>query len=385
MNLKQKRLQRCHYKDDTMSIGTEHEYSINNRSFKPLPVSDLILERISGRIQNETPLGEIIVSKELQKHVLEIVPRRPGRSLAELERVLHAGIQNLYSCLTPEFQLLGLGMHPLLTLDMTTVWDHDEREIYEVYDRLFNIHQHGWLNIQALQINIPYASEEELVTLYNKIRSIIPYVVAITTASPFVEGKSTGTMDNRLIYYRKNQERIPSICHGLIPEPLQTLADYHAIHDDMCRSLMERGGEALCREWVNSRGVIVRFSRCCLEIKAIDEQECIHADMAVTAFVLSLLRCRDLPLEKDQDALLALTEEAIAKGTEAFRQELEKLYDLALQHATEDQRRYLPHIKRRIEKGSLAELLSTRYKSKGSITPLLRDLEYCLRENIPYI
>lgn len=368
-----------------MTIGTEHEYSINDRSFKPCPVSDQILERISGRIQNETPLGEIIVSKELQKHVLEIVPQRPGESLAELERVLQAGIRSLYSSLTPDFQLLGLGMHPLLTLDMTGVWDHDEGEIYRVYDRLFNIRQHGWLNIQALQINIPYTSEGELVAMYNKIRSIIPYVVAVTAASPFVEGEHTGILDNRLIYYRKNQEQIPSICHDLIPESLQCLADYHAIYDDICRSLKEKGGDVLCREWVNSRGVIIRFSRCCLEIKAIDEQECIHADMAVTAFVSSLLRCGDLPVEKDQDTLLALTNEAIARGTEAFRQELEMLYKKAEQHATDDERRYLPLIKRRIERGSLAELLSKRYKNKGRLAPLLKDLEYCLRENIPYI
>ena len=47
-------------------------------------------------------------------------------------------------------------MHPLLTLEQTTYWDHDEQDYYQAYDRLFNIKQHGWLNIQALQINIPY-------------------------------------------------------------------------------------------------------------------------------------------------------------------------------------------------------------------------------------
>jgi hypothetical protein len=368
-----------------MTIGTEHEYSLNDRSFTPMPVSDRILERMSGRIQNETPLGDVIISKELQKHVMEIVPRKPQETLRELERVVQAGITNLYNFLHPDLQLLGLGMHPLLTLDMTGVWDHEEREVYEEYDRIFNIRQHGWLNIQALQINIPYRSEQELITLHNRIRALIPYIVAVSAASPFVEGQKTPTMDNRLLYYRKNQEKIPLICNMLIPEKLSRLADYHAIQEDICQNLRQEGAQILCREWVNSRGVIIRFSRSCLEIKAIDEQECLRSDMAITAFVLSLLRHDDLGLEEDQDQILDLTEEAIKGGVAPLREELSRLYGLAAHTATPDERQYLPLIRKKIEKGSVAELLTARAKGITSLYPLLQDLEYCLRHNVPYV
>jgi hypothetical protein len=368
-----------------MTIGTEHEYSLNDPSFTPMPVSDRILEKMAGRIQNETPLGDVIISKELQKHVMEIVPRKPQETLRDLERVVQSGISNLYNFLHPDLQLLGLGMHPLLTLDMTGVWDHEEGDVYEEYDRIFNIRQHGWLNIQALQINIPYASEQELIALHNRIRSLIPYLVAVSAASPFVEGKKTSVMDNRLRFYRKNQEKIPLICNMLIPEKLSRLADYHAIQEDICQSLRQEGGQILCREWVNSRGVIIRFSRSCLEIKAIDEQECVRSDMAVTAFVLSLLRCKDLLLEEDQDQILQLTEEAIRGGVAPLRPELSRLYLLAEKNATPDERQYLPLIRKKIEKGSIAEVLSARAKDLTSLYPLLQDLEYCLRHNIPYV
>ncbi len=368
-----------------MTIGTEHEYSLNDPSFRPMPVSDQILERMSGRIQNETPLGDVIISKELQKHVMEIVPKKPQESLRELERVIQAGITNLYNFLHPDLQLLGLGMHPLLRLDMTGVWNHEEGEVYEEYDRIFNIRQHGWLNIQALQINIPYRSEQELITLHNRIRALIPYLVAVSAASPFVEGQKTTTMDNRLIFYRKNQEKIPLICNMLIPEKLHRLADYHAIQEDICRSLQQEGAQILCREWVNSRGVIIRFSRSCLEIKAIDEQECLRSDMAITAFILALLRLEDLDLEEDQDRLLDLTEEAIQGGVRPLRDDLSRLYTRAEETATADERQYLPLIKKKIEKGSIAELLSARARDLTSLYPLLQDLEYCLRHNVPYI
>jgi hypothetical protein len=368
-----------------MTIGTEHEYSLNDRSFTPMPVSDRILERMAGRVQNETPLGEVIISKELQKHVMEIVPKKPQVSLRDLERVVQAGITNLYNFLHPDLQLLGLGMHPLLTLDMTTVWDHEEGEVYEEYDRIFNIRQHGWLNIQALQINIPYQSEQELVTLHNRIRCLIPYLVAISAASPFVEGQKTAVMDNRLLYYRKNQEKIPLICNMLIPEKLHRLSDYHAIQEDICRSLQQEGAQVLCREWVNSRGVIIRFSRSCLEVKAIDEQECLRSDMAITAFILSLLRHENLGLEEDQDRILDLTEEAIRGGVSPLKEDLIRLQALAEQSASPDERQYLPLIRKKIERGSIAELLASRAQGLTSLYPLLQDLEYCLRHNVPYI
>jgi gamma-glutamyl:cysteine ligase YbdK (ATP-grasp superfamily) len=368
-----------------MTIGTEHEFSLNDSNFRPMPVSDLVLERMAGRIQNETPLGEVIVSKELQKHVMEIVPRKPQETLADLERVVQSGINALYNFLDPDLRLLGLGMHPLLTLDMTGVWDHEEGEVYQEYDRLFTIRQHGWLNIQAVQVNIPYSSEGDLITLHNRIRPLLPYFVAVSAASPFVEGTKTTTMDNRLLFYRKNQEKIPLICNDLIPEKLTSVSEYHAIQETICQSLRQEGAEILCREWVNSRGVIIRFSRSCLEIKAIDEQECLHSDMAITAFVLALLRSKDLCLEEDQAQLLELMEEAITYGVARLQPELMRLYDMAERNATRDELRYLPLIKRRIERGSLAEILSRKAKNMANLHPLLRDLEYCLRHNIPYV
>ena len=144
------------------------------------------------------------------------------------------------------------------------------------------------------------------------------------------------------------------------------------------------GADILCREWVNSRGVIVRFSRGCLEVKAIDEQECLKSDMAITAFLLALLRS-DLSLEEDESSLKSLMEEAMRNGTENLKPELERLYKAAYEISTEEERRYLPLVKHRIKKGSLAEVLRWQYKDSGDIRSLLQRLEEALRENKPYL
>ena len=53
-----------------MTIGTEHEYSINDARFTALPVSDQILKAICGRFESEISFGETKLGKELQKTVL---------------------------------------------------------------------------------------------------------------------------------------------------------------------------------------------------------------------------------------------------------------------------------------------------------------------------
>ena len=198
-----------------MTIGTEHEFSINDPQFNVCPVSDQILRTICGRYESEILFGDVKLGKELQKTVLEIVPRRPGDEICTPGNpALTSGIRKFYHIFSGSYHLLGLGMHPTARLHEIPVWDHDEGEYYEAYDRLFDIRQHGWLNIQALQINLSYSGEKELVSTYNKIRTLLPYLVAVTASSPVVEGELTGTCDTRLVYYRDNQKEIP---HDLQP------------------------------------------------------------------------------------------------------------------------------------------------------------------------
>ena len=367
-----------------MKIGTEHEYSVNSPDFDPLPVSDRIIEEISGSVAGEIPFAGLSLCKELQKTVIEFVPARPAATVHDLEMSILPGIDEFYRRFGDRYRLLGLGMHPLLRLGQTSVWDHDEQEYYAAYDRLFNIRQHGWLNIQALQINLEYRDESGLVDLYNRLRCIIPYLVAVTASSPLVEGKTTGLMDNRLVYYQENQRQIPLICNRIIPEKIGSLKDYLSVQEEIYSELRRRDADILCEEWVTSGGLIIRFSRPCIEIKALDEQECLRSDMAVCAFVRALLRCRSLALEEDRDSLVGLTREVIEKGTAAVRPELEVLYKKACGAATRDERRYLPLIGERITDGSLAEQMRARLDQGGDIRGMLKELSESLRSNVPW-
>ena len=368
-----------------MTIGTEHEYSINDRIFNPLPISDEILSEIAGRVKSEVPFGGVALSKELQKTVLEFIPDHPTDSIFELEKLVYSGIRRFYSHFGNRYCLLGLGMHPALTLNDTEVWDHDEGEYYKVYDRLFNIRQHGWLNIQALQVNLSYRNNEELIDIYNRIRSLLPYLIAVSASSPFVEGETTGSVDNRLLFYRENQKEIPQICNRIIPEKIAELNDYLEYQQEIYSELKNRDAHILCEEWLNSSGLIIRFSRRCVEVKAIDEQECVKSDMAFCAFLRALIRAGDVPVETDRDILLDLTEIAIRKGTRALQPELKRLLSCALSVATAEEKKYLQIIDDRIIHGSIAERMRDKFKETGNMTEIMVKMEEALRTNQPYI
>jgi len=365
-------------------IGTEHEFSINNAEFSPLPVADQIIRSICGRYENEIAFGSITLGKELQKTVIELVPRAPAGEPCALEQQLVSGIEKFYCMFPHQYTLLGLGMHPTANPKDIPVWDHDEHEYYAAYDRLFDIRQHGWLNIQALQVNLSYENDRELVTLYNRVRSLLPYLIAVTASSPMVESRLTGSCDNRLLYYRENQKEIPLICNRIVPPRIRTVDDYRSVQEEVFQELRSRGAGILCEEWVNSSGLIIRFSRKCLEIKALDEQESIHSDMAVCAFLRPLIRCPSLPVETEQEALLALTETVIHSGTAEIRDDLHRLYRLAERYATTEEKQYLPAIHERIENGSLAEQMAARVRDEGELLPVLTDLAGCLRNNTTF-
>jgi hypothetical protein len=366
-----------------MKTGTEHEYSINGRDLSPLPCSDRILAEAGGSPDCEVPMAGTTMGKELQKTVLEFVPLHPSHRLPVLESLVQSGITEFYRRFSGRYILLGLGMHPTLSPGGSAVWDHGEGDIYREYDRLFSLRQHGWVNVQAFQVNIEYRNDDHLVRMFNRARSLIPYLVAISAASPFVEGRLSGTLDSRLIHYRENQARIPEICGGIVPRPIASVADYRGRLSAIYDLLRQEGADILCEEWVASFGVIVRFSRPCIEIKVIDEQECVFSDMAICAFVRALLRADNPPLEDDQRSLLDMTEDAIRTGTAGLEVELTHLFRHAIDAATPEERKYLPLVRSRIEEGCLASILADRYKETGDLAEIMRELALCLEENRP--
>jgi gamma-glutamyl:cysteine ligase YbdK (ATP-grasp superfamily) len=260
-------------------------------------------------------------------------------------------------------------MHPLLRLEETGIWPHRHRQIYEAYSKIFNLKQHGWLNIQSFQLNLPYSNEKDGILLYNLLSNICAYLPAITASSPIYEGTFGRNIDNRLSFYVQNQREIPSVTGDVVPEPMSSFCQYKKeIIAKYSADLAAAGADQLIigEEWVNSRGVIFRFDRRALEVRVMDEQECIKSDVAMSCFIRALLR-GSMNEEKSllpHEVLVNDFNSVVANGLNAktqhpygktARQVCQNLLQVARESATREEKNYLTIVQKRIEHGNLSD------------------------------
>jgi gamma-glutamyl:cysteine ligase YbdK (ATP-grasp superfamily) len=276
-------------------LGPEHEFSLVDENLKALPIVDKVIKDLYGRVVNFVELGEFTFGKELQLHVMEVKPNKPFKSPKAFEETMHEAVLRLNELLERRYgaSLLGTGMHPTLKLEETAVWPHRHKQIYEAFSRIFDLRRHGWLNIQSFQLNISYADEAKGILMHNLLANVCAYLPAVSASSPIYEGHFGDYVDNRLYFYMENQREIPSVTGKVVPEYVQSFRQYKKEIIGRYSADLAKFGAHQCilnKEWVNSRGVIFRFERKALEIRVMDEQECIKSDVALSCFIRALLR-----------------------------------------------------------------------------------------------
>jgi gamma-glutamyl:cysteine ligase YbdK (ATP-grasp superfamily) len=388
-------------------LGPEHEFSLVTEELKALPIADKIIKDFRGRVVNFVKLPHFTFGKELQMHVLEIKANTPFKSPDVFEETMQDAVLTLTDFLERRYkaQLLGTGMHPLLMLNETAVWPHRHKQIYQAYSKVFNLKRHGWLNIQSFQLNLPYFDEKTAVLMHNLIGEICTYLPAISASSPIFEGKIGDLVDNRLCFYMQNQKEVPSIVGDVIPEHVSSFEQYN-------REIIERYSQDLAkvgvdkcilhRDWVNSRGVIFRFDRKALEIRIMDEQECVKSDVALSCFIRALIREmlkeKSEPLSheilvKDFHAVIAggLDARVMHSKGQTARKVCEYFYKIARKNATEEEKNYLPVIEKRLKRGNLSDIIKERVQTKAqkmdlreAIISVYSSLMKSLIKNQPY-
>jgi gamma-glutamyl:cysteine ligase YbdK (ATP-grasp superfamily) len=371
-----------------------------------MPISDKIIKGYCGKTLNFIELPEFTFGKELQLHVMEIKANQPFLTPQEFEETMQNAVTTLSGIVGKHgANLLGTGMHPLLKLSDTGVWPHYHRKIYGEYGKIFNLQQHGWLNIQSFHLNLPYRKEADAIQIHNQLANLCTYIPAITASSPIFEGKTGPDTDNRLRFYRENQKEVPSIAGDVIPQYFSSLNDYKRdVIGGYSADLAKAGADKtmLNREWVNSRGIIFRFDRCALEVRVMDEQECVKSDVALSCFIRSALRgliASDAELAP-QKVLVDNFNRVIKDGLNAqvnsphgktAQQVCQHYFKLATQNASADEKPYLWLIKKRIEEGNLSELIQSKVQRRAektsfheAIVDVYSTLIKSLRANEPF-
>lgn len=388
-------------------MGPEHELSIVNDELKVLPIADRVIKDYCGKLVNFVELPEFTFGKEMQLHVMELKANAPFQSPEVFEETMHKAVTTLSNFLEEKYgaHLLGTGMHPLLKLDETGVWPHRHKKIYAEYGKVFNLKQHGWLNIQSFHLNLPYQKETNGVLLHNLLAALCPYLPAVAASSPIYDGAIRDNVDNRLAFYKVNQREVPSVSGDVVPEYVSSFDSYHKDVIGLYSRALAKAGAAktiLFKEWVNSRGVIFRFDRSALEVRVMDEQECIKSDVALSCFIRAALRGLILgePEFLPHELLVSDFNSVLTNGLNAnvlnphgptARHVCQYLFDLAFANAEKDEKKYLPLIKKRIENGSLSDVIRQNVLKKAqnmdfmeAILEVYSTLIKCLATNHPY-
>jgi gamma-glutamyl:cysteine ligase YbdK (ATP-grasp superfamily) len=193
----------------------------------------------------------------------------------------------------------------------------------------------------------------------------------------------------------------------VIPEYTDSLENYRQqVIDKYSQDLARVGATKpiLNVDWINSRGIVFRYDRHAVEIRIMDEQECVKSDVAISCYIRAALRGllsdgsrsdllpHDL-LVKDFSSVIkgGLTAKVKHPEGPTARSVCEHFYQIACKHALDEEKLYLPLAKRRIDEGSLSEITLSRVKQKAQKTDLheailkvYSNLVKSLTNNTPY-
>lgn len=275
--------------------GIESEYMIvDSKTLDISPSAELLLQDKNGKIQNEVEKNKTAWSNELASHLIEIKTNGPVADLSIVEPLFHNDIRSISNILSKySLRLMPTSMHPWMNPHKEFhIWAHDNNEIYDSYNRIFNCQGHGWSNLQSVHINIGFQGDEEFRKLHSAIRILLPLIPAITASSPFFEGRRGSYWDNRIFFYENNQKIIPEITGSVIPDFVGSESEYQdKILKPMYLSISPYDTEGILQEeWLNSRGAIARFDRSAIEIRLMDIQESTHGDLEIVNGLVQILK-----------------------------------------------------------------------------------------------
>ena len=275
--------------------GIELEYMLVDRdTLKVKPITDELIKHETGAYQSDFENGMVTWSNELVLHVVELKSTRPENNFNGLENAFAENVRRINAILaSSNTMLMPTAAHPFMDpLSETRIWPHENNEVYDIYNKIFDCRGHGWSNLQSTHLNLPFYDDEEFAKLHAAVRLVLPLLPALCASSPVLDGKLTGMLDTRLKYYKSNQAKLPSITGKVIPEAVFSKRNYlNTIYEKIKSDIARYDSENLLNPiWVNSRGAIPRFDRGSIEIRIMDIQECPAADMAIVGLVIETIK-----------------------------------------------------------------------------------------------
>jgi glutathione synthase/RimK-type ligase-like ATP-grasp enzyme/gamma-glutamyl:cysteine ligase YbdK (ATP-grasp superfamily) len=400
--------------------GLELEYPTVNEELDVVALVEPAFRAIAGRGTSDIELDRVGFSNEIADHVFEVKTLEPVHALRDAEEAIVGGIRRFSDVLQHEWRarLLPTAMHPWFDPLNARLWTRSGLRIYTTYAQIFDIRTHGWMNVHATHLNLPFGDERETLAMHTAAAMVLPYLPALAASSPVHDGVLQPYADARLAWILRHQSRIPETVGRLVPEYVDSFSSYRrVIMQPMYAALDDYPhSEPIRQEFLNSRGAVLRFGRRALEIRVLDTQECVKLDVAIAVFTRAVLR--QLTSEvlsgaiepPPHDSLVADFEACVAAGSAAVvraphlvgdcggepcvgvRNVLEALLERARRTVTDEDAGYLELVDDIIVQGTLSERIRARLEPlAGTGEPFMTgvrevyaELAACLVSNEPW-
>jgi glutathione synthase/RimK-type ligase-like ATP-grasp enzyme/gamma-glutamyl:cysteine ligase YbdK (ATP-grasp superfamily) len=400
--------------------GLELEYPTVSEELDVVALVEPAFRAIAGRGTSDIELDRVGFSNEIADHVFEVKTLEPVHALRDAEEAIVGGIRRFSDVLQHEWRarLLPTAMHPWFDPMNGRLWTRSGLRIYTTYAQIFDIRTHGWMNVHATHLNLPFGDERETMAMHTAAAMVLPYLPALAASSPVHDGVLQPYADARLAWILQHQSRIPETAGRLVPEYVDSFSSYrrdimqpmYAALDDYPHS------EPIRQEFLNSRGAVLRFGRRALEIRVLDTQECVKLDVAIAVFTRAVLRQLTADVlsgaiePPPHDSLVADFEACVAAGSAAVvraphlvgdcggepcvgvRTVLDALMERARRTVTDEDAGYLELVDDIIVRGTLSERIRARLEPlAGSGEPFMAglrevyaELAACLVSNEPW-
>ena len=399
--------------------GLELEYPTVDEDLDVVALVEPAFRAIAGRGTSDIELDRVGFSNEIADHVFEVKTLEPVHSLAEADEAIVSGIRRFSEILQQEWgaRLLPTAMHPWFDPQDARLWTRSGLRIYTTYAQIFDIRTHGWMNVHATHLNLPFGSERETMAMHTAAALLIPYLPAIAASSPVHDGRLQPFNDGRLAWILQHQARIPETCGRIVPEFVDSFAGYRReILQPMYAALDRFPHSAPLRhEFLNSRGAVLRFARRALEVRVLDTQECVRMDVAISVFTRAALRqltnevLAGSIVVPPADTLVADFQACVRDGSRAMvraphltgitdgagvsvGEVLRELLQRAHAAVVERDAAYLTLVEQIVQQGTLSERIRARLEPhvqsetalRRALREVYRELADCLLSNEPW-
>ena len=248
-------------------------------SLKASDVDAELLAELNGSVVSGTPKA-LSWGSGPAGHLIVLSTAQPIDDTAQAHAAMHAEVVRASTTLEDRnLLLLPAGVHPFLAGSITT-------------PATFPGADHaGWRNNQCLVVKLPF-TDDDLAKVLAAVRVLLPILPVLSAASPIIEGRIGPSLDMRLVLQSQRFSAWSALAGPLIPEAVFTRDEYYrTVFTPIVKALADIGMHDTADIMaMDSRSATANFDPDHIELKVLDGQESIGANMALAELVVAVLR-----------------------------------------------------------------------------------------------